>query len=299
LKFFSEFARAGIPDGVLNIVTGPAGEVGDELVTNPLTQVIAFTGSTETGKKIKEKTSGQFVKMILELGGQTPLVIFKDARLDEVVPQAVKRSFRNMGQICNAVNRIYVEEPLMDEFLDKFIAGTQKLKIGYGAEDRQYDLGPMTNQEGIDRVREHIRDAVEKGGKVISGGGKPEHGNLPDGYFFLPTIITDTSPDMLVMKEETFGPVVGVDSFNGVDEALQKVNSTRYGLVCYAFTNNLKTTYRFMEQAQFGSVAINTVSPDSPYAPYPAWKESGMGVELGERGIDEFLKIKHCLLDVG
>jgi len=147
-------------------------------------------------------------------------------------------------------------------------------------------------------VLQHVNDAVEKGGKILYGGKRPENPSLPPGYFFEPTIITEANHEMLVMSEETFGPVVGVDTFSSLNEAVSKANSTRYGLVCYAFTQDLKTAHTFMERAEFGSVAINTVSPDSPYAPYPAWKESGLGVELGELGLNEFLQVKHCILDV-
>ena len=297
-KFFSDFSAAGLPPGVLNIVTGKASEVGEELITNPLTDVIAFTGSTETGKQIAKQVGGSLKKMILELGGQTPLVIFKDADLKKAVQAAVKRSFRNMGQICNAVNRIYVEEPIKQTFLEAFVAETKKLTIGFGHANPDCDLGPMTNHDGIERVQKHISDAVAKGGEIVYGGSRPLSPELPDGYFFEPTIISNASQDMLVMTEETFGPVVGVDTFNGIEEALSKSNSTRYGLVCYAFTESLKTAYSFMEKAEFGSVCINNISPDSPFAPYPAWKESGAGVELGNYGIDEFLQMKHCLIDV-
>jgi len=298
MKFFSEFSSAGLPPGVLNIITGPASEVGDELIMNPLTKVIAFTGSTETGKAIAKKVGGTLKKIILELGGQTPLVVFKDADLDMAVSQAVKRSFRNMGQICNAVNRIYVENEIADGFIEAFIEETKKLRIGFGYDRDDYDLGPMTNLEGIERVQNHVADALEKGGKVLTGGDKPDDAGLPKGHFYQPTTITNVTADMLVMKEETFGPVVGIDTFAGVNEAIMKANSTRYGLVCYAFTTNLKTAYDFMENAEFGTVGINTVSPDSPYAPYPAWKESGLGVELGHHGIEEFMQVKHCILDV-
>ena len=296
-RFFGEFASAGLPAGVLNIVTGSASEVGNELINNPLTRVIAFTGSTQTGKQIEAMVGGKLKKLILELGGQTPLVIFKDADLKKVIPQAVKRSFRNMGQICNAVNRIYVEDEIKDQFMQGFVAEIQKMTIGYGQSEQPYDLGPMTNQEGIVRVEMHIADAIAKGGQVLCGGGRPDDPSLPGGYFFEPTVISNVNDKMLVMTEETFGPLVGVDSFTGIDEAVAKANSTRYGLVCYAFTHSLKTTHAFMERAEFGSVGINTVSPDSPYAPYPAWKESGLGIELGVYGVNEFLQLKHCILD--
>jgi acyl-CoA reductase-like NAD-dependent aldehyde dehydrogenase len=297
-KFFGEFSIAGLPPGVLNIITGPSSEIGDELINNPMTKVIAFTGSTQTGKAIAKKVGGSLKKLILELGGQTPLVVFKDADLNKAVPQAVKRSFRNMGQICNAVNRIYVENEIADVFINAFVDVTNQLKVGFGSNRTDYDLGPMTNLEGIERVQRHVADAVDKGGTILTGGARPDDTALPEGYFYQPTTITNVTDDMLVMREETFGPVVGIDTFSGIDEAVAKANSTRYGLVCYAFTSNLKTAYAFMERAEFGSVGINTVSPDSPYAPYPAWKESGLGVELGHFGVEEFTQLKHCILDV-
>jgi acyl-CoA reductase-like NAD-dependent aldehyde dehydrogenase len=298
-KFFGNLSQAGLPPGVLNVITGSSSEIGTEMIENPLVKVIAFTGSTQTGKQIAKQAAGSLKKLILELGGQTPLVVFGDADLEQAVPLAVKRSFRNMGQICNAVNRIYVEEPIAEEFLSMFVSETKKLRIGFGIENEKYDLGPMTNQEGIDRVLEHISDAKEKGGRIVYGGKRPQDPILPGGYFFEPTIIDQVTEDMLVMKEETFGPVVGIDKFSGVKEALRKANSTRYGLVCYAFTESLKIAYSFMEGAKFGSVGINTISPDSPYAPYPAWKDSGEGAELGTYGIEEFMQLKHCILDVG
>lgn len=296
--FLAKCAQAGLPAGVLNVVTGPSSEVGDELIINPISQIVAFTGSTETGKHIASRAAPGLKKLILELGGQTPLIVFKDADIERAVADGVKRSFRNMGQICNAVNRIYVEEEIADEFVEYFVQKTKTLTMGDGLADPNVNLGPMTNQEGIERTKLHIQDALEKGAKLLCGGHKPNLPGLQDGYFFEPTVLGNVSPDMLVMHEETFGPVVGIDTFKGVDEAITAANSTRYGLVSYVYTSNLHTAYNVMEGIQSGSVAVNTVSPDSLYAPYPAWKDSGIGLELARHGMEEYFQIKHCLIQL-
>lgn len=296
--FLQICAEAGLPAGTINVMTGPSSQVGEELVTNPITRVIAFTGSTETGREIAAKGAQGLKKMILELGGQTPLVIFKDADFERAVSDGVKRSFRNMGQICNAVNRIYVEKEIADRYIERFVQLTSKLSIGDGLVNPKVDLGPMTNEEGIERTRNHIDDALAKGAQLVFGGKRPDLPDLGQGYFFEPTIVTNVTPDMLVMHEETFGPLVAIDTFESVSEAIEKANSTRYGLVSYVYTSNLHTAFHMMEGIQSGTVAINTVSPDSLYAPYPAWKESGEGLEMARYGLDEYLQVKHCLIEI-
>lgn len=297
--FCSIIAGAGFPPGVLIVINGKSAEIGDELVINPISRTIAFTGSTATGVAIAAKAAPGFKKLILELGGQTPMIIFKDAQLDKAVADAVKRSYRNMGQICNAVNRIFVEKEITEEFSAKFIQLTRKMTIGDGLVNPKIDLGPMVNEEGLNRTRDHIQDALRKGGELRCGGKRPEQPDLPPGYYYEPTLLTNVRQDMLVMKEETFGPLAAIDTFQGVSEAIEKANSTRYGLVSYVYTENLRTAFVMMEKIQSGTVAVNSVSPDSIYAPYPAWKDSGIGLELGRYGLDEYLQTKHCLLDLG
>jgi len=287
------------PKGCVNVVTGPAKTVGEELITNPLTRMVAFTGSTETGKYLMKTAATDLKKLILELGGHTPMVIFKDADLDRAVADGVKRSFRNMGQICNAVNRIYVEEDIADEYLRRFVEQTKKLTIGDGLSDPNVDLGPMIDEAGVQRTQRHVDDAVSQGATLLYGGKKPDRPELQQGYFYEPTVLSSVTPDMLVMREESFGPIVGLATFKGLDEGVQLANSTEYGLVTYAYTRDLATAFAFSERVESGTVAINTVSPDSLYAPYPAWKHSGIGLELSHFGIEEYLQVKHILLELG
>lgn len=288
--------EAGLPAGVINAVTGYPEEIGDELITNPLTKLITFTGSTKSGKQIATKAAPYLKKLILELGGQSPMIIFDDADLEKAVADAIKRSFRNMGQICNSVNRIYVQEDIAEKFIKKFVAGTKKLTQGNGLDNPKIDLGPMVNEDGIQRVKTHVNDALQKGASLACGGQQPNNPNLKKGFFYQPTILLNATTDMLVMREETFGPVVGIAKFKNTDEALRLANSTNYGLVGYLYTNNAKTIFRFMDEAEFGSLGVNTVSPDSPYAPYPAWKQSGTGLELSHHGLEEYLKLKHTII---
>jgi succinate-semialdehyde dehydrogenase/glutarate-semialdehyde dehydrogenase len=295
--FVAACAEAGLAPGVVNVVTGKSSIVGEELITNPLTKMVAFTGSTEVGRHLMQSASSSLKKLSLELGGHTALVVFKDADLDCAVADSVKRSFRNMGQICNAVNRIYVDKELADLFIERFVAATQRLTLGDGLAQPDVDLGPMVNAEGIERTELQVKDAVAKGARLLCGGRRPDRPELVRGLFYEPTAVTNVKNDMAVMSEETFGPLVAIDTFDGLDEALAKANSTEYGLVTYAYTNDISTMWRFAEGMESGTVAFNTVSPDSLYAPYPAWKQSGLGVELGHFGIDEYLRVKHVLIE--
>lgn len=294
----SLMAEAGFDPGVINIITGPSNEVGEELIANPISKVIAFTGSTNVGKHIAGIAGPLLKKMILELGGQTPMVVFNDADIDKAVADGIKRSFRNMGQICNAVNRIFVEKEITEKYTSAFIDATKKLTIGDGLVNPKIDLGPMTNIEGINRSKTHVEDAINKGAKLCYGGNKLSLPNLENGYFFEPTILTNVKDNMLIMKEETFGPVVAIDTFEGIEEAIFKANNTNFGLVSYIYTKNINTAFKMLERIDSGTVTINSVSPDSLYAPYPAWKDSGIGLENGHYGLEEYLQPKHCLIEI-
>jgi acyl-CoA reductase-like NAD-dependent aldehyde dehydrogenase len=291
--------EAGFPKGAVNVVTGPSSQVGEELITNPITRMIAFTGSTETGIHLMKAASADLKKLILELGGHTPMVVFKDADLDRAVADGVKRSFRNMGQICNAVNRIYVEAEIADEYIKRFVEQTAKMTIGDGLANPNVDLGPMIDEEGVRRTQAHVDDAVRKGASLLFGGKRPDNPALRQGFFYEPAVLTKVTKDMLVMHEESFGPIVGIDTFSGLDEAVELANSTEYGLVTYAYTRDLATAFAFSERVESGSIAVNTVSPDSLYAPYPAWKHSGIGLELSHYGLEEYLQVKHILFELG
>lgn len=291
--------ESGLPAGAVNVITGPSGQVGEEMITNPITRMIAFTGSTETGKHLMSVAAQDLKKLILELGGHTPFVVFKDANLNRAVSDGVKRSFRNMGQICNAVNRIYVEEDIAEEYIKHFAEQTAKLSIGDGLANPDVDLGPMIDEEGIKRTQAHVDDALSKGAKLLCGGKRPDRADLRQGYFYEPTALINVTKEMLVMHEESFGPIVGITTFKGLDEAVELANSTEYGLVTYAYTRDLTTAISFSERVESGSVAINSVSPDSLYAPYPAWKNSGIGLENSHFGIEEYFQVKHILLELG
>ncbi|NIN65679.1 MAG: aldehyde dehydrogenase family protein, partial [Anaerolineae bacterium] len=205
--------------------------------------------------------SDDLKKLILELGGHTPLVVFKDADLERAVADGVKRSFRNMGQICNAVNRIYVEEEIAGEYIERFVELTGRLTMGDGLANPDVDLGPMIDQEGIERTQRHVEDALAKGAKLLCGGMRPDAPELRKGFFYEPTVLVDVSPEMLVMYEESFGPIVGIATFKGIEEAIRLANSTPYGLVTYGYTRDLVTAFAFSEGVESGTVAINTVSP--------------------------------------
>jgi len=226
------------------------------------------------------------------LGGSLPAIICKDCKLDVAVAGAVRRSFRNMGQICIAINRIYVEDDIYEEFLKKFVAETKKLTIGDGIKDN-CDLGPMCTMGGIKTSINHIEDAVAKGAKIACGGKKPEGEKYEKGYYFEPTILRDVNHEMLVMKEETFGPVVGVMPFSSYEEAVRLANDSVYGLAAIVFTQDLSLADYLSKRIDSGNVAINNVDAGVINAPYGGWKDSGFGHEHGPEGLYEYLQIKH------
>lgn len=292
LKFWRCLFDAGIPKGVINAVTGPGDTIGRQLVRSPITRKIAFTGSAEVGKDILAHCK-DIKKISLELGGQCPLIVSKHCDLSNAVRGAVRRSFRNMGQICIAVNRAYVHEAVYEVFLKEFAKATGNLVIGNGIEKDPCDLGPMASREGLEKTRRHIRDALSKGARLVCGGKKPEGPEFERGYFFEPTILADVNHEMLVMTKETFGPVVGVMSFRTLDDAIQFANSTPYGLAAYAYTNDLNETAKLYKELEAGSVAINNVDAGIINAPYGGWKQSGVGYEHGHEGLEEYLQLKH------
>jgi succinate-semialdehyde dehydrogenase/glutarate-semialdehyde dehydrogenase len=218
------------------------------------------------------------------------MIVCDDCVLEEAVKGAVRRSFRNMGQICIAVNRIYVQKGIYEKFVEKFAEETKKLTIGNGLEE-DVNLGAMCTKGGIDTAKSHIEDAVSKGAKVVCGGKKPE--GFEKGYFFKPTILKDVDHNMLVMKEETFGPVVGVMPFETIEEVIELANDSVYGLASIVFTQNLSAAKKLSDEIDAGNVAINNVDAGVINAPYGGWKESGYGHEHGPEGLFEYLRIKH------
>ncbi len=292
IRFIEAMLEAGIPKGVVNVISGRGSRVGDWLIKNPTVKKLAFTGSTRVGKDIMEKSASTLKRISLELGGSEPMIIMKDCDLDQAVKGATRRSWRNMGQICIAVNRIYVERCIYEEFLEKFKKSTEALTIGNGLTDA-CDLGPMCTEKGVENAKRHIADALEKGARLICGGKKPAGEKYEKGYFFEPTILADATHDMLVMSEETFGPVVGVMPFDTVDEAIRLANDCKYGLASIAYTSSLTLAMRFARELNSGNVAINNVDAGVINAPYGGWYESGFGHEHGPEGLYEYLNIKH------
>lgn len=284
---------AGIPKGVVNVVFGRGSAIGPLLIGHPLIKKVAFTGSNEAGKIVAKLCAENMKKISLELGGHCPLIVSDKCKMDEAVRGAVRRTYRNMGQICIAINRIYVQERIYNRFLKSFVDTTKKLVIANGLDNPSADLGPMANRSGVEKTRRHIEDAKSKGARVIYGGEKPAGKQYEKGYFFTPTVITDVTHDMLVMKEESFGPIVGVMPYRSTDEAVAFANSTKYGLASYVYTDDLHEADEFIHNLESGNVAINNPDAGVINAPYGGFKESGIGYEHGPEGLEQYLAAKH------
>jgi succinate-semialdehyde dehydrogenase / glutarate-semialdehyde dehydrogenase len=298
LEFIRFIHEAGFPNGVINAVTGRGSVVGTAMVENPLVKRVAFTGTGSVGIEIMERAAKTLKRVSLELGGHSPFVVCADANFEKAVKDGVKRSFRNMGQICNAVNRIYVEESIYEKYLNRFVEETKKMTIGDGLENPNVDLGPMLNQAGIDKSVEHIQDAVKKGARLLCGGKHPEGSQYKTKLFYEPTVLADCTLDMLVMFEETFGPVVGIAPFKDIDDAIRLANSTEFGLVSYVYTSTLKNARALGRGIKSGTVCINNIVGSTTEAPYPGWKHSGIGFELSRHALDEYLLTKHIRIEV-
>ncbi len=293
LEYWRCLFDAGIPAGVINAVTGSGSRVGRHLVESPVSHKVAFTGSLEVGLAIQAQAKDTIKKISLELGGQCPLIVSKHCDLENAVKGAVRRSFRNMGQICIAINRIYVDRVIYEVFLEKFRVETTKLVIANGMETPDADVGPMAGLEGLQKTKLHIEDALNKGARLICGGKRPEGTKFTKGYFFEPTILADTTHDMLIMTEETFGPAVGVAAYGKLDEAILLANATPYGLAAYAYTDDLNEMNKLSKALQAGSVAVNNVDAGIMNVAYGGWKQSGIGREHGHEGLAEYLQLKH------
>ncbi len=296
-EFVMALNDAGLPAGVLNIVHGPGDTVGAELVQNPISRKISFTGETATGRWIMQAAATHLKRVSLELGGHAPFIVFEDADLDAAALSCVRRAFGNMGQVCIAVNRVYVEDRVADDFIDLLVRLTEKLRIGNGL-DPDVDLGPMVSESQRRKTKEHIEDALRKGAELLCGGREPEGDEYARGYFFLPTILLEVNHSMRIMREETFGPVAPVMRFKDDDEAVRLANDTEYGLAAYVYTNNLRRAIRIAERLEAGSVGINVGSVIDHQAPFGGWKQSGFGRELSHHGLDEYMEIKHIRLGV-
>ena len=284
--------RAGIPAGVFNVLpSSSSSAVGKEFCENPAVRKLTFTGSTEVGRILLKQAADQVMKCSMELGGNAPFIVFDDADLDAAVEGAIMCKFRNNGQTCVCANRIYVQAGVYDAFAAKLKDRVSKMKVGDGLEEGT-DLGPLINPEASDKVREHIKDAVDNGAEIILGNAKDDMG----GNFFGPTIVTGVTQDMKVAKEETFGPLAPLFKFDDVDDVIAMANDTIFGLASYFYARDLGRVWRVAEALQFGIVGVNEGVVSNELAPFGGVKQSGVGREGSHHGIEEFLEMKYVMM---
>ena len=283
--------QAGIPPGVFNVVTGPSRGVGGELTSNPTVRKLSFTGSTEVGKILLEQCAATVKKVSMELGGNAPFIVFDDADVDAAIEGAIASKYRNAGQTCVCTNRFLVQDGVYDEFSRKLAAASEALVVAPGT-DETSDQGPLIDEDAVEKVEEHIADAVGKGAKVISGGQRHALG----GSFFEPTVLADVTPQMLVAKEETFGPLSPLFRFSTEEEAIAMANNTEFGLAAYFYSRDIGRVWRVSEALEYGIVGTNVGIISTEVAPFGGMKESGMGREGSHYGLDDYLEVKYIAM---
>lgn len=282
--------QVGLPKGVINIITGSAAAIADEMCENPKVRKITFTGSTEIGKALASKAMLHMKRVSMELGGNAPVLIFDDADVDRAVEGAMISKYRNSGQTCVCANRILVQAGIYDRFAEKFAAAARRLKVGDGLEEG-VDQGPLIDESAVLKVEQHIEDATSKGARIIAGGSRHAKGLS----FFEPTVLRDVTPAMLIAKDETFGPVAPLFKFETEEEAIAMANDTEYGLASYFFTKDLARAFRVMEKLEYGMVAINEGILSTEVAPFGGVKDSGLGREGSKYGIEDYIQTKYAL----
>lgn len=296
LKVAELCVAAEIPPGVVNIVpSNTPQEIAQELLQNPVVRKISFTGSTEVGRYLLKGSADQIKRVSLELGGNAPFVVFEDADLQMAAEDAVICKFRNAGQTCISANRFYIHRSVYRDFLEVFAEKVSKLRLGNGL-DEATQIGPLIDRQGYDKVVTQLKDALEKGAKIRCGGQRETRGELARGFFFQPTVIFDTTEEMLVMREETFGPICPVSSFGSEQEVIHKANNTIYGLAAYFYTNDYNRIIRVAERLEYGMIGINNSRISGAHIPFGGFKQSGLGREGGRYGIDEFVELKYLNL---
>lgn len=283
--------RAGMPPGVCNVITGPAGETGGELTSNPMVRKLSFTGSTEVGRKLLAQCAPTIKKTSMELGGNAPFIVFDDADLDAAVQGTMASKYRNTGQTCVCANRILVQDGVFDAFAQKLKAAVEGLKVGDGMEPG-VTQGPLINADAVKKVEEHIADATAKGASIVTGGKRHERG----GNFFQPTILADVPHNAQVFREETFGPVAPLFRFKTEDEAVKLANDSEFGLAAYFYSRDIGRIFRVAEAIEAGIIGINEGIISTEVAPFGGVKESGLGREGSKYGIDDYLEIKYLAL---
>jgi succinate-semialdehyde dehydrogenase / glutarate-semialdehyde dehydrogenase len=281
--------EAGVPPGVINVVPSRrSGPVVDAMLKDPRVRVVSFTGSTEVGRKLLHAAADNVVKPAMELGGNAPFIVFDDADVDAAIDGAMIAKMRNMGEACTAANRFYVHEKVHDEFAKKLTARMQALKVGNGLDDGVM-LGPLVNADTRDKVKALVEDAVNKGASVLTGGKAPEG----PGYFYPATVLDKVPDSASLLREEIFGPVAALQSFNSEDEVIRRANDTEYGLVAYVYTRDLSRGMRVSERLDFGMIGLNRGLVSDPAAPFGGMKQSGIGREGAHEGLMEFLETQY------
>jgi succinate-semialdehyde dehydrogenase/glutarate-semialdehyde dehydrogenase len=286
-------ARAGVPKGVLSVVTGSATAIGGEMTANPLVRKLSFTGSTAIGAELLRQCAGTIKKTSMELGGNAPFIVFDDADLDAAADGAIISKYRNAGQTCVCANRLLVQDAVYDAFAAKLVERVRKLKVGNGMEPG-VTIGPLIDQQAVAKVEEHISDARAHGAHVIEGGGRHALG----GLFFQPTVLTDVDSSMRVTKEETFGPVAPLFRFKDEAEAIRMANDTEFGLAAYFYSRDLGRVWRVSEGLEYGMVGINTGLISTAIAPFGGVKQSGLGREGSKYGVEDYLEVKYLCMGI-
>jgi len=284
--------RAGLPAGVFNVVTGDAATIVGRMNADPRVRAMSFTGSTQIGRRIAAESAPTVKRLVMELGGHAPLIVFADADIDRAADIAVNAKFATSGQDCLAANRIYVERPALAAFTAAFQARIAALKVGPGLEPDS-EIGPLMHERAIAKVEEQVADAVKRGARLLTGGRRHKAGPL----FYEPTLLVDVPDDALIMREETFGPVAAVTAFDGEAEVIARANDTEYGLVAYVVTENGARQMRLSRALEYGMVAINRVKITGGPIPFGGWKQSGLGREGSRHGMEAFTELKYLCID--
>ena len=288
IKFMDLVEKAGFPPGVVNLVTGSSSKIVGEIMNNEKVRKITFTGSTEVGKILIEQSANQVKRLSLELGGHAPFIILDDADVDQAVKGVLGSKFRNSGQTCVCANRIYVQSSIYEEFIEKFSEAVKTLRLG-ASMDTEVDIGPLINEEGLEKVDAQVKDAVSQGATIVTGGSR--HGTV--GTFYEPTVLRDVTDSMVIMNEETFGPIAPIQKIETEEEAIKLANNTPYGLAAYVFTKDVARGTRLVEQLDYGIVGWNDGLPSAAQVPFGGMKESGFGREGGHEGLDSFLETQY------
>ncbi|MGR8950153.1 MAG: NAD-dependent succinate-semialdehyde dehydrogenase [Gammaproteobacteria bacterium] len=292
IETFKILQEAGVPDGVINLVTGenPA-PIGDVFISDPRVRKITFTGSTAVGKQLAAGAGEHMKRISLELGGHAPFIVCEDADPIHAAKGAAAVKFLNTGQACISPNRIYVHKNAVDAFTGELVKRVARLKAGNGLEDG-IGVGPLVNEKAVEKVARQVDDAVEKGAALLQGGGRLLDNGLDKGSYFAPTVLSRVTPDMLIYREETFGPVAAIVPYDDDDDVVTMANDTNYGLAAYVYTTQLARAMRLFEALNFGIIGINDINPTAAAAPFGGVKESGLGREGGREGIEEYLDVK-------